>query len=157
MMYDTAIRYEKFYIALMTKWAKEILLSLQGSSCKVFFAIPAYDDAGVLYHDPEVENISSALQGCFRALSDEKVPLENLNGFAIYCQWEMTETKWRQANNLSITEMTNDIITVDLEDINTYKNQFIIKVEDVVNVGDEIIVKVTIFLFRLLVEHFKVV
>ena len=96
MMYDTAIRYEKFYIALMKKWAKEILLSLQGSSCKVFFAIPAYDDAGVLYHDPEVENISSALQGCFRALSDEKVPLENLNGFAIYCQWEMTEEKWRQ-------------------------------------------------------------
>ena len=35
----------------------------------------------------------------------------------------LTETKWRQTNNLSITEMTNDIITVDLEDINNYMKE----------------------------------
>ena len=47
----------------MKRWSKEILLSLKDTSCKVFFVIPPYNDAGVLYHDPEVENISSALQG----------------------------------------------------------------------------------------------
>jgi len=30
----------------------------------------------------------------------------------------LTETKWRQAKNLSLPEMINDIITVDLENIN---------------------------------------
>lgn len=29
----------------------------------------------------------------------------------------LTETKWRQSKNLSLPEMINDIITVDLEDI----------------------------------------
>ena len=32
----------------------------------------------------------------------------------------LTETKWRQAYNLSLPDMINDIITVDLEDINNY-------------------------------------
>ena len=32
----------------------------------------------------------------------------------------LTETKWKTANNLSLPEMINDIITVDLEDINNY-------------------------------------
>ena len=32
----------------------------------------------------------------------------------------LTETKWKQANNLSLHDMINDIITVDLEDIYKY-------------------------------------
>ena len=32
----------------------------------------------------------------------------------------LTETKWKIATNLSLPEMINDIITVDLEDINNY-------------------------------------
>lgn len=32
----------------------------------------------------------------------------------------LTETKWKEANNLSLPEMINDIITVDLEEINKY-------------------------------------
>ena len=32
----------------------------------------------------------------------------------------LTDKKWKTANNLSLSEMTNDIITVNLEDIKTY-------------------------------------
>ena len=32
----------------------------------------------------------------------------------------LTETKWKQASDLSLQEMTNDIITVDLADISKY-------------------------------------
>ena len=32
----------------------------------------------------------------------------------------LTETKWKEATNLSLPEMINDIITVDLEDIFKY-------------------------------------
>lgn len=32
----------------------------------------------------------------------------------------LTETKWKIAKNLSLPEMINDIITVDLEEINNY-------------------------------------
>lgn len=35
----------------------------------------------------------------------------------------LTETKWRQANNLSLPEMINDIITVDLSDIYKYTEE----------------------------------
>ena len=32
----------------------------------------------------------------------------------------LTETKWKTATDLSLTEMINDIITVDLEDVYKY-------------------------------------
>ena len=32
----------------------------------------------------------------------------------------LTETKWKISHNLSLPEMVNDIITVDLEEINKY-------------------------------------
>ena len=32
----------------------------------------------------------------------------------------LTETKWKKTHNLSLPEMINDIITVDLEEINKY-------------------------------------
>ena len=35
----------------------------------------------------------------------------------------LTESKWRQANNLSLPEMINDIITVDLEEIYKYMEE----------------------------------
>jgi hypothetical protein len=35
--------------------------------------------------------------------------------------WEyLANTKWRQANNLSLPDMINDIITVDLDEIQKY-------------------------------------
>ena len=90
MMYDTAIPLEKFYIKLMTDWTNELTASVRSSGCELLLGIPAYDDAGVGYHHPQVENILSALQGI--SASDRK---NEANGIAIYCEWEMNENKWQ--------------------------------------------------------------
>ena len=89
MMYDTAIPLEKFYIKLMTDWTKQLTTATSSSTCELLLGIPAYDDAGVGYHHPQVENINSALQGVSAS------PRKNaINGIAIYCEWEMDENKW---------------------------------------------------------------
>ena len=92
MMYDTALRYEKFYIVLMRSWCRELTGAVSGTRSELLFGLPAYDDAGVGYHDPKVENLSSALSGCAAGL-DNKTG-ENFAGFAIYCEWEMNQEKW---------------------------------------------------------------
>ena len=90
MMYDTAIPLEKFYIKLMTDWTKQLTTATRSSTCELLLGIPAYDDAGVGYHHPGVENINSALQGISAS------PRKNaINGIAIYCEWEMNEAKWQ--------------------------------------------------------------
>mgnify|MGYP006381229353 FL=1 len=90
MMYDTAIPLEKFYIKLMTDWTNQLAAATSSSDCELLLGIPAYDDAGVGYHHPQVENISSALQGI--SASPRK---NSINGIAIYCEWEMDESKWQ--------------------------------------------------------------
>ena len=92
MMYDTALRYEKFYIALMRSWSRELTEAVSGTRSELLFGLPAYDDAGVGYHDPEVENLSSALSGCAAGLDNNSG--KNFTGFAIYCEWEMNPEKW---------------------------------------------------------------
>ncbi len=92
MMYDTALRYEKFYVALMRSWSRELTEAVSGTRCELLFGLPAYDDAGVGYHDPKVENLSSALSGCAAGLDGRSV--KNFAGFAIYCEWEMNPEKW---------------------------------------------------------------
>ena len=94
MMYDTAIPLEKFYIKLMTDWTKIIVDATYSTNCEVLLGIPAYDDAGVGYHHPQVENISSALQGI--AAQDLK---KWVRGIAIYCEWEMEQAKWQTWQN----------------------------------------------------------
>ena len=91
MMYDTAIPLEKFYIKLMSDWTKQLTGAIRSTGCELLLGIPAYDDAGVGYHHPQVENINSALQGISAS------PRKNaINGIAIYCEWEMDEAKWRE-------------------------------------------------------------
>lgn len=90
MMYDTAIPLEKFYIKLMSDWTKMIVDATCSTNCEVLLGIPAYDDAGVGYHHPQVENISAALRGI--AAQDLK---KWARGIAIYCEWEMNEAKWQ--------------------------------------------------------------
>ena len=90
MMYDTAIPLEKFYIKLMTDWTDQLARAFRSSKCELLLGIPAYDDAGVGYHHPRVENISSALRG----ISASEIK-SNANGIAIYCEWEMDEAKWQ--------------------------------------------------------------
>ena len=89
MMYDTAFPLEKFYIELMTDWTRQLAGAVRSTGCELLLGIPAYEAAGVGYHQPRVENISSALRGI--AASDRK---NGINGIAIYCEWEMDENKW---------------------------------------------------------------
>ena len=90
MMYDTAIPLEKFYVDLMTYWTKDLAGSLQRESGKLILGVPAYDDHGVGYHYPHVENLSAALRGISAADRNN-----NIDGIAIYCNWEMDDSEWQ--------------------------------------------------------------
>ena len=90
MMYDTSILLEKFYIKLMRDWANQLLSTARSASCELLLGIPAYEDAGVGYHHPDVENISSALRGI--SASESK---KHIKGIAVYCEWEMDDSKWK--------------------------------------------------------------
>ena len=92
MTYDTGIKFQKPYRKLMKDWTREILAWSEGKP--VLIGIPAYEDAGVDWHDPKVENIPNALAGMHAALlSFDNLP-DNYRGIAIYCDWEMNEGKW---------------------------------------------------------------
>jgi hypothetical protein len=92
MMYDTALRAQKPYRRLMADWTREILNWSEGK--EVLLGVPTYDDAGVGYHNPEVENITNALLGIHRGLSRNSLPT-NYQGVAIYCDWETDDVEWR--------------------------------------------------------------
>jgi len=94
MMYDTAVPLEKVYRHVMAAWTTEALA--WGAESNVLLGVPAYDDAGVAYHDPKVENVHSALLGIHAGLMRlESVPV-NYRGIALYCEWEMDEGEWEQ-------------------------------------------------------------
>ena len=65
--------------------------AVRPTGCELLLGIPAYEDVGVGYHHPRVENIGSALRGI--AASDR---LYRIGGIAIYCEWEMTDAKWQR-------------------------------------------------------------
>ena len=90
MMYDTAIPLEKFYTKLMVDWTNQLADAVRTGKCELLLGIPAYEDAGVGYHYPRVENITSALQGISAA--DHR---KEAKGIAIYCEWEMDDAKWQ--------------------------------------------------------------
>ncbi len=90
MMYDTAIKFEKFYILLMKQWTKELIDAVAETNCELLLGVPAYEDADSGYHHPAVENLGSALSGILAAK-----PGNAINGIAIYCEWEMTPQKWQ--------------------------------------------------------------
>ena len=76
----------------MAEWTREVLAWSEGKS--LLLGIPTYNDAGVGYHDPEVENITNALLGIHRGLSNQLLP-PNYQGVAIYCEWETSEGEWQ--------------------------------------------------------------
>jgi hypothetical protein len=92
MMYDTALRLPKLYQFLISTWTSEVL-DWSGDT-QVLLGIPAYDDAGVGYHFPEVENLENALLGIHAGLSSCEPLPENYRGVAIYCEWEMDLQEW---------------------------------------------------------------
>ena len=92
MMYDAALRIPKTYQRLMADWTPEVLAWSEGKS--VLLGVPTYDDAGVGYHDPKVENLPNAQLGMHRGLSRQPLPA-NYQGVAIYCEWQSSGTEWQ--------------------------------------------------------------
>jgi hypothetical protein len=93
MMYDTAIRLPKLYQHLMSGWTSDVLS--WSEDAQVLLGLPVYDDAGVGYHIPDVENLPNALAGIHAGLSKYEVLPTSYAGVAIYCEWEMDEQEWR--------------------------------------------------------------
>jgi hypothetical protein len=91
MMYDAAQNLPKAYQRLMADWTLEVLEWSEGKA--VLLGVPTYDDAGVGYHDPKVENLPNALSGIHRGLSQKTLPT-NYQGVAIYSDWETSEAEW---------------------------------------------------------------
>ena len=92
MMYDTSLRSPKLYRHLMQDWTREVL-DWYGPK-EVLLGLPAYDDAGVGYHDPAVENLANALLGIHAGLNSESAIPTDYRGVSLYCEWEMTPSKW---------------------------------------------------------------
>lgn len=92
MLYDTSIRFEKPYVALMARWTRETLAWSEGRP--VLLGLPAYDDSGVGYHHADVENLRSALAGVHAGLGDGRLP-PTYQGVALYSDWEIDEAEWR--------------------------------------------------------------
>ncbi len=93
MMYDTSIRFRKPYQKLMADWTEEVLSWSEGKP--VLLGVPAYEDEGVGYHHPEVENLENALLGIHAGLRRFDSLPENYRGVAVYCDWEMDDAKWK--------------------------------------------------------------
>jgi hypothetical protein len=91
MMYDAGQTFPKTYQRLMADWTVEVLNWSEGKA--VLLGVPTYDDAGVGYHDPKVENLTNALFGVHRGLARMSPPT-NYQGVAIYCDWETTDLEW---------------------------------------------------------------
>lgn len=92
MMYDTALRSSKLYRRLMANWTVEVVRWAR--TTRVLLGLPAYDDAGVGYHDPEVENLLNGLAEIHQGLAElEPVP-GTYGGISIYSEWEMDDAEW---------------------------------------------------------------
>lgn len=92
MMYDTALDFGWLYKWLLRGWTQDVLLWAE--TADILLGIPAYDDFGVGYHNPDVENISNAIIGISSGLSRlDSIP-ENYQGISVYSNWEMSDDEW---------------------------------------------------------------
>ena len=92
MMYDTGITYTKLYENLMAEWTKEVI-DWSGDT-PVLLGVPAYDDSGVGYHDPAVENLRHGIRGIHGGLQSMEGLPANYVGLCIYAEWTMTDEDW---------------------------------------------------------------
>ncbi len=76
----------------MASWTREVLE--WSSDTDVLSGLPAYDDEGVDYHYPHVENLENSLPGIHSGLDNNK-KISNYKGISIYCEWEMDKNKWQ--------------------------------------------------------------
>ena len=61
---------------------------------ELLLGLPAYDDAGVGYHDPRVENLDNALRGVNAALFALGPRATRASGIAIYADWTTSPADW---------------------------------------------------------------
>lgn len=95
MMYDTSVRLEKVYVHLMETWTHEILDWSEGA--EVVLGVPAYEEAGVWYHNPRVERLGNALAGINAALEARAKRAAKLPaGLSLYADWTTSEEEWQQ-------------------------------------------------------------
>ena len=92
MLYDTSIRVPKAYVSLVRRWTREVLL--WGHTREVVLGVPAYEDEGVGYHDPRVENIENALAGVNAGLADLGESRGGFTGIAVYADWTTSDEEW---------------------------------------------------------------
>ncbi len=92
MLYDTALPVENLYQWLLSSWTREILA--WSGPADILLGVPTYDDDGVGYHDPSVENLRGALRGVHAGLSAHGVVPDRYQGVAIYCEWETDAAEW---------------------------------------------------------------
>ncbi|MFI4860565.1 MAG: hypothetical protein ACIAXF_07795 [Phycisphaerales bacterium JB063] len=97
MMYDSAVPLRKPYTHLMARWTREVLMWSEGR--EVLLGLPAYDDAGVGYHDPAVENLSTGLAGVHAGIAqldhpNTKTLAPGYRGIALYSLWEIDAEEW---------------------------------------------------------------
>jgi hypothetical protein len=93
MLYDTSLRLPKLYQWLLAAWTKEVLAWCPNTD--VLLGLPAYDDPGVAYHDPRVENLWQAFQGIHAGLNRLTILPDHYRGVALYCEWEMEDHEWQ--------------------------------------------------------------
>ncbi len=92
MMYDTSLKWPKVYQQLLASWTSDVL-EWSGDT-QVLLGIPAYEDEGVGYHVPEVENLENALKGIHAGLSRYASLPQHYAGIAMYSEWVMDEEEW---------------------------------------------------------------
>ncbi len=99
MLYDSSLHDAKLYQWLSARWARTVLSWTRDSQTEILLGVPTYVAAGPkwgpLYHDPRVENLTNALAGLHRALSDMGRLPHNYAGAAIYCEWETDAAEWK--------------------------------------------------------------
>lgn len=94
MNYDSGLKLQKLYVALLVRWTKQILDSTKGT--EVLLGLPVYDDAGVAWHDPRVENLSTSLAGTHKGLMQYEQLPSHYRGVSLYSDWEMQPDEWKQ-------------------------------------------------------------
>ena len=92
MLYDTSLRLEKVYTRLVSDWTHEV--ATWTDHAELVLGVPAYEDAGVGYHDPRVENLDSALRGVNAALADLGPRARRVSGVAVYADWTTSPDEW---------------------------------------------------------------
>ena len=92
MLYDTALSNGRLYTWLVSRWTREVIADSAGK--QILFGVPAYDDAGVGYHDPLVEDPAHALPGVIAGINAMGGTARY--GISVYAEWTLTDEAIRE-------------------------------------------------------------